>query len=453
MNIIIVGDGKVGYTLAQYLSQEEHDITVVDNKRDALSKAVETLDVMSVRGNGANVETLLNAGADTADMVIAVTTNDETNMVCCLAAKQLGAKYTIARIRDPEYTQSMNLLLEKLSIDYVINPENVAAYEISRLLRYPFADDIESFARGRVEMVEFRVKNGDPIIGHTLIDLRSKNPGALYIAAERSGEIIIPDGKFIPQADDRLFVLAELATLTEYFKRLGRSTQRIKSAILIGGSHIAYYLSRIVSGMGMRFKIIEIKPEKCRDLSEKLPDVVLINGDGTDQELLESENLSETDALICLTDRDEENLVTGLYASRIGVKKVIVKVDRISFMDVLGDMGIDSVVSPKLSTSNEILRLVRARSHGEQSKSSADKLYRFLDGQMEALEFTAHEGGSYCHIPLQYLPLKPGVLIAMLVRKRKVIIPFGEDHIEPGDTVLVVAKTHRLSSLEEALRS
>lgn len=452
MNIIIVGDGKVGYTLAQYLSQENHDITVVDNKRDALSRAVETLDVMSVRGNGANVETLLNAGADTADMVIAVTTNDETNMVCCLAAKQLGAKYTIARIRNPEYTHSMNLLMDRLAIDYVINPENVAAYEISRLLRYPFAADIESFARGRVEMVEFRVKQGDPIIGHTLIEARSKNPGALYIAAERGGEVIIPDGKFIPQADDRLFVLAELATLTEYFKRLGRSTQRIRSAILIGGSHIAYYLCRIVSGMGMRFKIIELKEDKCRDLAEKLPEVVLINGDGTDQELLESENLHETDALICLTDRDEENLVTGLYASRVGVKKVIVKVDRLTFLDVLGDMGIDSLVSPKLSTANEILRLVRARQHGEQSESSADKLYRFLDGHMEALEFTALEGGSYCNIPMKFLRLKPGILIAMLVRKRKVIIPFGDDHIEPGDTVLVVAKSHRLSSLEEAMR-
>lgn len=453
MNIIIVGDGKVGYTLAQHLSQEEHDVTVVDNKKDALAKAVETLDVMSVRGNGANVETLLNAGADTADMVIAVTTNDEMNMVCCLAAKQLGAKYTIARIRDPEYTQSLNLLLDRLSIDYVINPESVAAYEISRLLRYPFATDIESFARGRVEMVEFKVKKGDPIIGRTLGEARSKNPGALYIAAERYGEVIIPDGNFIPHDNDRLFVLAELATLTEYFKLLGRSTQRIRSAILIGGSHIAHYLCRLVAGMGMNLKIVELKPEKCRDLAEKLPEVVVINGDGTDQELLESENLRETDALVCLTDRDEENLVTGLYASRVGVKKVIVKVDRLTFMDVLGDMGIDSVVSPKLSTTNEILRLVRARSHGEQSESSADKLYRFLDGRMEALEFTAQEGGSYCNIPMKFLRLKPGILIAMLVRKRKVIIPFGDDHIESGDTVLVVAKSHRLSSLEEAMRA
>lgn len=451
MNIIIVGDGKVGYTLAQYLSQEQHDVTVVDNQRDALSRAVETLDVMSVRGNGANVETLLSAGADEADMVIAVTTNDETNMVCCLAAKQLGAKYTIARIRDPEYTQSLNLLLDRLSIDYVINPENVAAYEISRLLRYPFAANIESFARGRVEMVEFRVRDYDPIIGKPLSASRAQFPGTLYVAAERAGEVIIPDGSFVPRHDDKLCVLADLMTLTEYFKLLGRSTQRIRSAILIGGSHIAYYLSKIVSGMGMDFKIIELKPEKCRELTEKLPDVTIICGDGTDQDLLESENLRETDAFICLTDRDEENLVTGLYASRVGVKKVIIKVDRLTFMDVLGDIGIDSVVSPKLSTANNILRLVRARSH--EMESSADKVYRFLDGRMEALEFTVKEGAPYLNIPLKELrkKLKPGILIAMLVRSRKVIIPFGDDHIEPGDTVLAVVKSHRISSLEEAM--
>ncbi|MDO4740293.1 MAG: NAD-binding protein, partial [Eubacteriales bacterium] len=217
-------------------------------------------------------------------------------------------------------------------------------------------------------------------------------------------------------------------------------------------SHVAYYLCRIVAGMGMRFKIIELSEKKCLDLAEKLPDVELINGDGTDQELLESENLRETDALICLTDHDEENLITGLYGTRVGVKKVMVKVDRLTFMDVLGDIGIDSVVSPKLSTANEILRLVRARMHGEQSESSAEKLYRFLDGQMEALEFTAREGGSYCGTPMKFLRLKPGVLIAMLVRKRKVIIPFGDDHIEPGDTVLVISKSHKLGSLEEALR-
>lgn len=446
MKIIIVGDGKVGYTLAQYLVQENHDITVVDNDKAALDKAVDTLDVMGVRGNGANVETLLTAGADTADMLIAVTAGDEINMVCCLAAKQLGTKYTVARIRKPEYTQSLNMLIDKLSIDYVSNPENLAASEISRLLRYPFASSIESFGRGRVEMVEFKVKHGDPIINKPL---HSDNPDVLYVAAERNGEIIIPDGFFVPQSDDRLWVLAGLKALTDYFKKLGRSTERVHSAILIGGSHIAFYLCKILAGMNIRFKIIEIDPKKARELAEKLPDVDVEVGDGTDRETLESENIRGTDSLICLTDRDEENLIAGLYASKVGVKKVIAKVDRITFMDVLGNMGLDSVISPKLSITNHILRLVRARSHDEDS--AADKLYRFADGNMEALEFTAVEKGQYCDIPLRDLKLKPGILIAMLIRNKQIIIPFGEDHIECGDTVLVIVKAHTLYTLEDIL--
>ena len=454
MNIIILGDGKVGYTLAQYLSQEEHDVTVVDSRKDALSRAVETLDVMSVRGNAANMETLLNAGADSADIVIAVTTNDETNMLCSLAAKQLGAKYTIARVRNPEYAASLNLLLDRLSIDYVINPENIVAREISRLLRFPFAANIQSFARGRVEMAEFRVREGDPIIGQTLNEGRSKNPGALYVAAERGGEVIIPDGSFVPQVDDRLCVMSDIRTITEYFKRLGRYTQRARTAILVGGGHISYYLCKTMTGMGVHFKIVEINEDKCRDLKEKLPGVSVIFGDGTDQELLESENLRDADAFIALSDRDEENLVMGLYAQKVGVKKVVVKVDRITFMDVLGDMGIDSVVSPRLSTSNQILRLVRARAHHDV-QSSVDKLYRFLDGRVEAIEFRAQPGSPVCNIPLRDLrrKLKSGVLIGVLVRGTKVIIPFGDDHIEPGDTVLTVVRSHKIAALEEILKS
>ena len=450
MKITIVGDGKVGYTLAQYLSQEDHDVTVVDNDKTALDRATETLDVMGVRGNGANVETLLNAGADSADIVIAVTTSDETNMLCSLVSKQLGAKYTIARVRDPEYTQSLNLMLERLSIDYVINPESLAANEISRLLRFPLAISTESFARGRVEMLEFRVKAEDPIVGKSLEESRPQNPGALYVAAVRAGEIIIPKGSFVPHADDRLFVLSDTVTLTEYFRKLGRSTERIRSAIMLGGSHVTYYLCKILAGTGMRLKVIELKKESCKELAEKLPEeVTIIHGDGTDQELLESESIRDTDSMICLTDRDEENLVTSLYATKVGVKKAIAKVDRITYMDVLGDIGIDSVISPKLSTANMILRLVRARSRSEAL--AAEKVYRFLDGRMEALEFTAQENPRYCNIPFTKLRLKKGVLIAILVRDRKVIIPFGDDYIRKGDTVLVIVQSHRINSLVDIL--
>ena len=259
MNIIIVGDGKVGYTLAQFLSKDGHDITIIDKNADALSRASETLDVMCVRGNGANVRTLIEAGIESADIIISVTGNDELNMVCCLAAKQLGAKYSIARIRDPEYTESLTMLQKKLDIDQVINPERATAQEISRLLRFPFAINIESFAHGRVEMVEFRVDPTDPIIGIPLSKLHGKYPRIQFSAAQRNGEAIIPGGSFEIAAGDRVYATGDRESITKFFKQLGKDTQRMKSALLIGGGHISYYLAKIIAGMGVRLRMIEIK--------------------------------------------------------------------------------------------------------------------------------------------------------------------------------------------------
>ncbi len=448
MNIIVVGDGKVGYTLAEYLSKDGHDVTIVDKNRQALLKASETLDVMCIMGNGANVRTLLEAGVEEADVVIAATTNDEMNMVCCLAAKQMGAKYTIARIRDPEYTESLTMLQDKLSIDQVINPERATAQEISRLFRFPFAINIETFAHGRVEMVEFRVEERDPIVGIPLSRLHSHYPRVLFTAAQRGSEAFIPDGNFEIHAGDRLYVTGDREAVARFFKQLGKDTQRVKSAILLGGGHISYYLSRIIAGMGVQLKIIEMKEEKCRTLSETLDDVTVICGDGTDRELLESENMRGFDSLVCLTDRDEENLITGLYGARSGVRKVIVKLNRLNTMDIIEEMGIDSVVSPKMTTANVILRSVRARSNS--SGSMIEKAYSMLGGKVEAYEFTALEGAGYLNIPLHRLGIKKGVLVALLVRNRRCIIPFGGDHIEAGDTVILTARAGTVVDLEDA---
>ncbi len=449
MNIIIVGDGKVGYTLADYLSQDGHDVTIVDNNRKALHKASETLDVMCVMGSGANVRTLIEAGAEDADVIIAVTTNDEMNMVCCLMAKQLGAKYSIARIRDPEYTEGLTMLLDKLDIDQVINPERATAQEISRLLRLPFAINIESFAHGRVEMVEFRVDEGDQITGVPLSKLHGKFPHVQFTAVQRDGEAIIPDGSFQIRANDRVYVTGDRESVSKFFKLLGKDTQRVKSAVLIGGGHISYYLAKIIAGMGIKLRIVEINEEKCRALSERLDDVVILHGDGTDQELLDSEDVAECGALICLTDRDEENLITGLYGVRVGIRKVVVKVNRLNTFDMLGDIGIDSVVSPKLTTAHEILRSVRALSQSQKS-SVIEKVYGILGGKVEASEFTALEGAPYLSIPLSKLKIKKGVLVSLLVRNRRCIIPFGGDSILKGDSVILVARAGEVVNLEDA---
>ena len=251
MNIIIVGNGKLGYTLAQYLSKDGHDITVLDVSQQALLRASETLDVMCVRGNGANVKVLIEAGVENADVILAVTGNDEQNMVCCLAAKQLGAKYSIARIRDPEYTESLTLLQKKLDIDMVINPERATAQEISRLLRFPFAINIESFAHGRVEMVEFRTEQTDPILNIPLSRLHSRFPHIQFTAVQRAGDSFIPDGASVLLPGDRVYATGDRESVTKFFKHLGKDTQRLKSALLIGGGHISDYLARIIAGMGI----------------------------------------------------------------------------------------------------------------------------------------------------------------------------------------------------------
>lgn len=448
MNIMIVGDGKVGYALAQYLSKDGHDITIIDRSQQALLKASETLDVMCVRGNGANVKVLIEAGVDNCDVIIAVTGNDELNMVCCLAAKQLGAKYSIARIRDPEYTESLTMLQKKLDIDQVINPERATAQEISRLLRFPFAINIESFAHGRVEMVEFRTEERDPILNTPLSRLHTRYPRIQFTAVQRNGEAFIPDGSSVLLPGDRVYATGDRESITKFFKHLGKDTQRLKSALLIGGGHISYYLARIIAGMGIYLRLIEIDEKKCLRLADQLDGVMVINADGTDQEVLESENVSDCGALICLTNRDEENLITGMFGARKGVKKVIVKVNRLNDMDILENLGIDCAVSPKLTTANVILRSVRALNNSRSSV--VEKVYGMLGGQVEAYEFTALEGAPYLNIPLSALNIRKGILVSVLVRERKNIIPFGSDHIEAGDTVILTAKAGTVVNLEDA---
>ena len=450
MNIIIVGNGKVGYTLAEYLTvRHSHDVTIIDTDKDALRRASETLDVLCVRGNGGNVRSLIEAGAEKADVIIAVTANDELNMVCCLAAKQLGTKYSIARVRNPDYTESMSLLQERLDIDQIINPERTTAQEISRLLRFPLAMNIEAFAHGRVEMVEFTVKpEDDEITGIPLSKLHSSYPHVQFVAAQRKNEAIVPDGSFVIHEGDRLYVSGEHVAVTRFFKLLEKNNDRIRSAMLIGGGHISYYLARQLVSLGVRIKLIEIKPEKCRRLCEQLDGVDIICGDGTDREILMDENMDAFDALICLTDRDEENMITGLYGVRMGVRKVIVKINKLNIPEVLDELGLDSIVSPKVSTANAILRSVHALSSSPSSR--IQKVYGMLGSKIEALEFTALAGSHFLNIPLAQLKIMKGVLVCVIVRGRRTIIPFGGDHIEAGDTVIITAKAGSVHDLADA---
>lgn len=452
LRIIVIGAGKVGYTLAEHLTAEEHDIVMIDKDDEVVERCSGSLDVICLKGNGANAKILLEAGVDKANIVIASTASDETNMLACLIAKRLGAQYTIARIRDPEFNESQTLLQNELGIDVAINPERATALEISRLLRYPFAGSIESFARGLVEMVEFRALESDPIVGIAMKDLALRIPGLpriLYAMVERNSNVIIPDGSFVIRPGDKVFVSGDMVMITEYFRFLGRNNLKIRSVMVLGGGRISYYLSRLIIPMGIHVTLFELDPQKARSLSEQLPRADVICGDGTDQDLLQEQGLSQVDAFVSLSNRDEENLMTGLYASRSGVPKIIAKSSRMAYMDILNDLGLDSVISPQVITSSTILRYVRAR--GNSNGTHVERLYRLIDGKAEAIEFIARKGDSYIGIPLMKLHNRKGSLVSVIVHQGKIIIPFGKDKIEEGDHVIIVSRDLGISDLNEVL--
>ena len=453
MRILIAGAGKVGQTLATELLREKHDITVIDQDEEVIRKITDTLDVMCVLGNSANASTLMEAEVERADILIAATATDEINMLCCLIGKHLGAEFTIARIRDPEYNESLFMLQHDMGIDMTINPERATAQEISRMLRYPFANNIEPFAKGRVELVEFLAHEGDVICGKplkTLTGHHSDMPKVLFCAVEREGAVLIPGGEFIIAPGDRVHVAADLVTITQFFRYIGRSAKPIKDVMVLGGGRISYYLAKMVEKMNIRVSMFEINPEKAKLLSDQLPHADVIEGDGTDQDLLEQENLAGMDAFIALSDRDEENLMTGLYARTHGVPKVVVKTNRYAYKDVISNLGLENLVSPRIITCNALLRYVRARvnAHGTQ----VEKLYRLVDGKAEALEFIAKKGDPYIGIPLKHLSVRKGALVAIILHKAKVIVPFGDDVIEAGDHVVIISTASGISDLNEVIK-
>ena len=440
LKIIIVGDGKVGFTLAEHLSQENHDVTIIDSNDDALKRASEALDVMCVKGNGATISALRESGADHADIIIAATSMDEVNMVCCLTAKRLGAKYAIARVRNVEYAVELSMIKKELGIDLVINPENATAVEIARLLRFPPAANIDTFYRGRVELVGVRLQEGDFICGQPLanLDHRVRSLPMLFCAAERGESAVIPDGSFIPQPGDKLYLIGQPVGINQFFKLLGRYTPKIKDVFIVGGGRISHYLTGILENLGIRVKLVEKNMDRCRQLSEFLPRTMVICGDGTDQELLESEDVAASDAFIALTDRDEDNLIISLYALQQGITKVVAKSNRQNYAGIARSVGLDSVISPKMITANQILQVVRGMQNSKGSVMNA--LYKIAGGYAEAMEFVVAGNTRGLGIPLKDLRLKKGILIAVIIHQNRIVIPEGSSVIQAGDTVIIVSR-------------
>ena len=449
MNIIIVGSGKVGFFLAEQLVKEKHDITIVDLYDETLQKAFDTLDIMTIRGNGVSPDVLTEAGAATADVVIAATSEDEVNMVCCLTAKKLGAKYTIARIRNPEYNESLLEIKKNLKIDVVINPENAAAVEIARILRFPAAAEIETFCRGRVELMGFVLQEGDFLIDKPLYDLppQVKKLQLLFCVADRNGDVCIPKGSFVPKAGDKLYLIGRPSGLDKFFRLLGRYTPKIKKVFLVGGGKISSYLIELLRNMNVRLKVVDINEARCREISETFPDVMTIHGDGSDHELLEEENMPSYDAFVALTGRDEDNLIISLYAMQQGVSKTITKCNRQNYIGIARTMGLDSVISAKAVTASHILHLVRGLQNSQGSVMNS--LHRIANGEAEAMEFKIDASTKNLSIPLKDLRFKKNVLLAVIVRGRNIIIPEGSTSMEIDDTVIIISQSGMITEFND----
>ncbi len=450
MKIIIIGDGKVGYSLAENLSKENNDVTIIDKDPEPLKKASEYLDVMCIRGNGVSTKILMEAGVNEADLLIAATTSDEMNMVCCLTAKKLGADHTIARIRDPEYASELSALKRDLGLDMVINPEHACANEIGRVLSYPTAVNVEPFAKGRVELVEMKVIEGMSIVGMKLKDISSKVATSVLIGAVlRNDELIIPNGDFQIEENDMIYIIGKSFNVYNFCRRIGLNNDKVKNVMIIGGGRIAFYLAQYLNEAGMKAKIIEIDRDRCYELSELLPDTLIIYGDGTDEALLNSENLSEMDAFVTLTGRDEENLLAALYARQCGVQKVVAKINRINYASIIKNMGIDCVVSPKQITANGIIKFVRGLKNA--MGNPVETLYKIIGDKAEAIEFIAGQTTKFLNIPLRYLKLVDGVIFAAIVRKNEIIIPHGKDVVKLGDSVILIVKDKQFSDFNDII--
>ena len=450
MKIVIIGDGKVGYKLAKQLSSEKYDIILIDNNEEKLRKSIERMDVFCVAGEGGSVEVQQRADVPHADLVIACTSTDECNMLSCLIARRLGAQHTIARVRNPIYYKQIDFLKKDLHLSMVVNPELIVAGDITRLLLFPDASKVETFVKGRVELVEFPIHCGK-LEGLSLSELYARFQVQVLVCAVESGEtVLIPDGDYILKAGDKLHIAASHQNMEQFFKKIALRKEKIKNAMICGGGRVAYYLASQLCNLGMNVKIIERNRERCEELCELLPKATIINGDATEHDLLIEEGIEKTDAFIALTGMDEENIIMSLFASKQSVSKVIVKINEDRRAMMIDELGLDSIVSAKTATADAILGYVRAR-RNSQCSANVETMYQLLDGRVEALEFIIKSENAYTGVPLKDLNLKVNNIIACIARGRKIIIPNGDDSIQVGDSVVIITMTKQIRDLDDIL--
>lgn len=450
LKIIIVGCGKVGTTLMERLIQEGHEITIIDRDAEKIQALSGLYDIMGLVGNGASYSVQMEADIENADLLIAVTDSDELNLLCCTVAKRVGDCAAIARVRTPDYSREVSYLREKLGLAMIINPELEASREAARILYLPTALEVNSFAHGQVDMVEFKIPEGNILDGMMVSELSNGlSTHVLICAVKRGSDIYIPTGNFILQRNDVISVVGAKKLTKNFLQYIGCKSNKVKDTLIIGGGKAAYYLASQLIVMGISVKIIERNRKRCEELSELLPQAIIIHGDGTDEELLREEGIEYVESFVPLTGIDEENILLTLYANQVSKAKVITKINRLAFQDVIASLNLGSIIYPRYVAAEAIIRYVRAKT--ASMGSNIETLYHMYDHQVEAIEFRIDKESKITDIPLADLSLKSNLLIAFINRNGKIIIPHGQSTIQVGDTVMIVTTNKGFRDISDIL--
>lgn len=449
MNIVIVGCGKVGTSIAHELNAEGHDIVLVDTNSDAVSRLSDSIDAMGVEGNGATYDTLTEAGVQSADLVVAVTAKDEVNLYACLMAKSAGVKHTIARVRNPEYTHDLFRVKDLLGLSMAINPEQTTAIEISQLFRFAGASEVDTLSRGMVELIKVTVPEKSIVANKRISQIDILKNKVRICSVERGHEVYIPNGDFVIQSGDKISIVSKSETAAKFFKKVNVIIGRSRDVILLGGGKISFYLAQRLIKSGTNVKIIEKNPTRCKELAELLPEAVIINGDCMDQDLLLSEGIDHADGVAALMDFDEENILISLYIKGVSKAKIITKVNNASFDNIVEQLNLECVINPKNISGEYIASYIRAMQNS--LGSNVETLYRLNEDRVEALEFNAKSSSKLVGIPISKLKLKDNLQIICINRKGKIILPVGSDSIMTDDLVIVITKHKGLSDLDDIL--
>ena len=450
MNIIIVGIGKLGEFLAKSLVREGNAVTLIDTDFKRVADTINNEDLNYVKGNALDISTLTDAGVENCDILISAIDKDELNVMTCLLAKKLGAKHTIARIRNTEYISSISLLKEELGLSMIINPERLTSEHIVRVLNTPSAIETTTFFKGRIQMISLKIKDDDALKGASINSLSRKlDNNAMICAIKRDTEVIIPTGDTKIKAGDKIYVTGTPKTINTFLKYSKRITEKTRKVIISGGSDTAIYVARLLLDMGIAVKIIEISEERCEYLSSELPNAIIINGDTSDQNILLEEGLEKCDAFISLNSIDEENIIYSIFASLHGVPKVITKINHMDMDGVTEKLNLDTIITPHQIATNQIVKYVRAMQHSESS--SCEAVYQFENEQFEMLEFNVKSEFIGRDIKIKDLKLKPNILILAILRDKNIIIPKGIDEIKFRDTVIVIDGNNEVKKLEDIL--